>query len=338
MATSTITNTIRDLNGDPVSGVSVIARLRPGPGFRVSDGAELVPEETTTSDVNGAWTLTLERNLDITPAGSWYEIEEDLTIPRGQPRIWAINVGTINASLAAALVSPPPSASGPNYLTQEAGDLRYEALGKLTPHGLVSSSHTASGLTAGTVLRATGATTFAFQAIQDADIPASIARDTEIITTHGGLTGVTADQHHAQTHVLAGADHTASGLIVGQVLRASGATTFAWASLAHADLASVTADQHHAQTHVLAGADHTASGLVAGQVLRASGATTFAWASLAHADLASVTADQHHAQSHILASADHTASGLVAGQVLRASGATTFAWASLAHGDLGSVT
>ena len=48
-------------------------------------------------------------------------------------------------------------------------------------HALVGATHTASGLTAGHVLRATAATTFAFGAIQDADLPASIARDAEML-------------------------------------------------------------------------------------------------------------------------------------------------------------
>lgn len=55
-----------------------------------------------------------------------------------------------------------------------------------------------------------------------------------------------ANAHHNQAHTLAGSDHTASGLTAGWVLRASGATTFAWAQLSHADLGSVSADQHHA--------------------------------------------------------------------------------------------
>lgn len=54
-------------------------------------------------------------------------------------------------------------------------------------HAIDSAKHTASGLTAGHVLRATAPTTFAFGSLQDGDIPASIARDTEVsaaITTH----------------------------------------------------------------------------------------------------------------------------------------------------------
>ena len=111
------------------------------------------------------------------------------------------------------------------------------------------------------------------------------------IATHTG----DADAHHNQVHVLAttaglGADHTVSGLTAGQVLRASGATTAAFAVLQHDDLGGVGADDHHSQSHVLAstsglGADHTVTGLTAGQVLRATGATTAAFASLQATDL-----------------------------------------------------
>lgn len=46
--------------------------------------------------------------------------------------------------------------------------------------------------------------------------------------SHSDLGGVTANQHHNQAHVLTGADHTVSGLTPGDVLTATGATTFAW--------------------------------------------------------------------------------------------------------------
>jgi hypothetical protein len=47
-------------------------------------------------------------------------------------------------------------------------------------HPLIGADHTAAGLTPGHVLRATGATTFAFGAIGDADMPAGVARDSEV--------------------------------------------------------------------------------------------------------------------------------------------------------------
>ena len=61
----------------------------------------------------------------------------------------------------------------------------------------LGASQTTSGLTVGQVLRATGATTAAFQAIQDADVPAAIARDAEVtssIATHTAIAGA----HHAR--------------------------------------------------------------------------------------------------------------------------------------------
>jgi len=44
--------------------------------------------------------------------------------------------------------------------------------------------------------------------------------------------------HHPQSHVLSGPDHTESGLTVGHVLRATGATTFAWGAIQAGDLPS----------------------------------------------------------------------------------------------------
>lgn len=49
-------------------------------------------------------------------------------------------------------------------------------------HAIDGADHTAAGLTAGHVVRATAATTFAFGALQDGDIPATIARDAEVTT------------------------------------------------------------------------------------------------------------------------------------------------------------
>lgn len=70
----------------------------------------------------------------------------------------------------------------------------------------------------------------------------------------------------ARGHVLAtsaglGPDHTVSGLTTGHVLRASGATTAAFAQLAHAELTGVAPDQHHARQHsVTSTGDHTITG------------------------------------------------------------------------------
>lgn len=58
-------------------------------------------------------------------------------------------------------------------------------------HALVGSDHTASGLTAGHVVRASDSTTFAWAELQ-----------------HDDLGGVTPDQHHNQVHNIVGSDHT----------------------------------------------------------------------------------------------------------------------------------
>jgi len=87
--------------------------------------------------------------------------------------------------------------------------------------------------------------------------PSDHAHGTVGHDAHGNLTGVTANQHHAQSHVLAltsglGADHTVSGLTAGQVLRATGATTAAFQSIGATDLpnTAVTPSSYGDATHV----------------------------------------------------------------------------------------
>jgi len=92
-------------------------------------------------------------------------------------------------------------------------------------HILAGADHTASGLTAGQVLRATGASTFAWQAIADADVPSTITRDTEAVLqtladAKGDLIAATAADTFARKAI--GSE--------GQVLvaRAAQATGIAW--------------------------------------------------------------------------------------------------------------
>jgi len=128
--------------------------------------------------------------------------------------------------------------------------------------------------------------------------------------SHSSLTGVTADQHHAQVHGFTGGDH--SGVSVtspsaGQVLRYSG-TAWSNAQLSHADLGGITADQHHAQVHGLDSADHT--GTLSWTKVSKTGSNLLDLATRNHSDLQSLqggTADQYY---H-LTSAQHT--GLTSG-------------------------
>lgn len=110
-------------------------------------------------------------------------------------------------------------------------------------HVLASTSglgadHTVSGLTAGQVLRATGATTAAFASLQAGDLPA----------------------HVLATNLALGGQHSISGASAGDVLRASGAAAANFQPLAHSDLSGVGADDHHAQVHTITGSDHTVTG------------------------------------------------------------------------------
>lgn len=92
-------------------------------------------------------------------------------------------------------------------------------------------------------------------------------------SSHDDLDDVSPDDHHAQAHALVGGDHSASGLTTGHVVRASGATTFAWAQLGHGDLSGLTTGDPHTQYLTKAIAD------AAGDLLVGTGAD--AWARLA---------------------------------------------------------
>lgn len=135
------------------------------------------------------------------------------------------------------------------------------------------------------------------------------------------------DAHHARAHsLISTSDHTLSGAAVGNVLQATGATTFTMAALDHQYVINPLPDQHHARDHLLVGSTHTASGLTTGHVVRASGATTFAWAQLQHSDLGGVTSDQHHAKLHnMLDTAHHSYTGGAALDVFGLSAANTLA-------------
>ena len=148
MATSAITNTILDLSGTAVSDVVIVARLKPGPGFRIAGTSEEVASQiTTTSAAAGTWSLTLERQANITPLGSYYEIEEQIPDSKGGLKSWTITVGDVGQTLFAALVNTLPADVGPTYLTQTTGDARYAQLGNL---GSTSTTAVATSAVTGT--------------------------------------------------------------------------------------------------------------------------------------------------------------------------------------------
>lgn len=148
MATSTISNTVTDPSGVAVSGAVINARLKPnGVGYRVSDGTEVATLVSTISNASGFWSLALERNSNITPSGSYYEIEERISDAAGGSRNWAISVGTVSTTVYAALTVPPaPTGAAIYYLTQTAADARYQALGSYGSGNQIVGTSTIAGV------------------------------------------------------------------------------------------------------------------------------------------------------------------------------------------------
>lgn len=131
MATSTISNTVTGPTGTVVSGARVVARLMPSAGFRVDTFSEVARVVETVTNGSGAWSLALERNTNITPASTYYQITELIPNSSGGPRVWNISVGASNQTVLAALVDPLPDATSGTYLTQASADARYQAVGSL---------------------------------------------------------------------------------------------------------------------------------------------------------------------------------------------------------------
>lgn len=126
MATSTITNTITGPTGTAVEGATIVATLKPGPGFRISDSSEIAARVTTTTDSSGDWSLSLERQSNISPADStWWEIEEQIPDAEGGARVWAISVPNTNSTLYASLTTPVSPDAVSLYLTRALADALY---------------------------------------------------------------------------------------------------------------------------------------------------------------------------------------------------------------------
>lgn len=148
MATSTISNTLEDPSGGDVEGIAVTVTLMPTAGFRVSDAVEVARTVSTTTDVNGAWSLALERNSNITPANTYYRVVEEIPASQGGRRTWNIQVGASNQTVSAALVTPLPDVTTSNFLTQASADARYQALsaiGSDTPSTIDPDDAAAAG-------------------------------------------------------------------------------------------------------------------------------------------------------------------------------------------------
>ena len=85
--------------------------------------------------------------------------------------------------------------------------------------------------------------------------------------SHANLSSVSIDQHHARDHDIEGATHTAAGLTIGHVMRASGAAAFSFAALQAGDIPQLDhgglgglGDDDHGAVYPNFGATETISG------------------------------------------------------------------------------
>ncbi len=124
-------------------------------------------------------------------------------------------------------------------------------------------------------------------------------------------------------HDLVSGTHTAAGLTAGHFLKATAATTFAFAA--------------HGLTYTDVGAAATSHAHVWADVSK-SGSNLSDLATKSHTSLSGVSSDQHHAQVHTLTGTDHTVAGLTTGHFMKASGATAFGFAAhgLTYTDVGA--
>lgn len=141
--TSTISNVVKDPSGAALVGVPVSVTLMPAGGFRVDDATEVARAYNTVTDGSGSWSIALERNSNITPSNTTYEVVELIPAANGGLRVTTIQVGASNQTLLAAQVATPPAAAQSAFLTQAAADARYQALGSLGSGTPVIDSQTA---------------------------------------------------------------------------------------------------------------------------------------------------------------------------------------------------
>jgi hypothetical protein len=111
MATFVVSNYLVGPDGSALAGVKVYISIKPENAFRISDGAELVSPLSLVSDATGFWTTPLEDNLNISPAGSYYEVVEQVPPIYGGTQIWNIYVNGAGGRLGqlwSSQVPPPP--------------------------------------------------------------------------------------------------------------------------------------------------------------------------------------------------------------------------------------
>lgn len=106
MATADVTHKLTDPSGTAVVGVIIGARLNRR-GFRTVDGSEVTGSEFVTSSGTGEVTMTLERNVDITPIDTWWVVTIFAPEFLGGRQIYCVK-STVNQTLHASRFDPSP--------------------------------------------------------------------------------------------------------------------------------------------------------------------------------------------------------------------------------------
>ncbi len=118
MATSTLTDTVRDPGGNVVatsSGTVVNFRLMangsPTPGFRKSDGVNVASLIVTSASTTGTISQALENNSNIAPTGTYYVAEILCPSSQGGAQEWALlsSSSVSPQSFYDALAAPMPT-------------------------------------------------------------------------------------------------------------------------------------------------------------------------------------------------------------------------------------
>jgi len=116
--TSVISGTLVDPSGSPVVGARVIARIVPKGATRISDGAVIGAEESTVTDGSGSWSLTLEETSNVSPVGSYYQVNENgnlfaIIVPAANSTVDDVKVEYTNPTSPPIGFTGPPGPQGP---------------------------------------------------------------------------------------------------------------------------------------------------------------------------------------------------------------------------------
>lgn len=98
-----LSNTLLNPSGVAQSGVRVEVRLMPHGGFRSASATEVARLIKAVSGADGLWTVNVEANANITPAGTWYEVTEFNPTTK-ERHFWRVQASGAGQTLFGALI------------------------------------------------------------------------------------------------------------------------------------------------------------------------------------------------------------------------------------------